>query len=334
MTNNPGALPQNVTGAAVVIGKQIRQHKEELHIFRQVENSDLTLKSQLIDVFDETYFRGLRNRHTGFSGVSYFRMISNLYVNYGTITAVDLIENERRMDTPFDQSGAIETYIDQTEDAVEFTEAGASPFTMVQITTKAFIQMFTTGLFKDECKARNRLPTVARYWATFKLIFTAAARELQEMQAMSGTAGYANSVTADLMTQKSEAFTNLAQASAQDRIAVTNVATNNTTILEQLAKALAALATIQTQVSLLEGRLGGANSSGNSGNNNGGNVGANGANRNPRRNNRNQDNKSYCHTHGCTHRDDHTSATCNHPADGHVTTATIGDKKGSSTCYC
>ena len=207
--NNPGALPQNVTGTAVAIGEQIRQHKEELCIFRQVENSDLALKSQLIDVFDKTYFRGLRNRHTGFDGVSYFRMIYHLYVNYGTITAIDLIENERRMDTPFDQSSAIETYFDQIEDAAKLAEAGASPFTMVQITTKAFIQMFTTGLFKDKYKAWNRLPPVARDWATFKLIFTAAARELQEMQAMSGTAGYANSVTANLMTQTSEALTTL-----------------------------------------------------------------------------------------------------------------------------
>ena len=60
-------------------------------------------------------------------------MISHLYVNYGTITAVDLIENERRMDIPFDQSGAIETYFDQIEDAFEFAEAGASPFTMVPL---------------------------------------------------------------------------------------------------------------------------------------------------------------------------------------------------------
>ena len=93
-------------------------------------------------------------------------MISHLYVNYGTITAVDLIENKRRMDIPFDQSGAIETYFDQIEDAVEFAEAGASPFTMVQITTKAFIQMFATGLFKDKCKAWNRLPPVSRDWPT------------------------------------------------------------------------------------------------------------------------------------------------------------------------
>ena len=56
------------------------------------------------------------------------------------------------------------------------------------------------------------------------------------MQAMTGTAGYANSVTANLMTQTSEALTTLAQASAHDRITVANVATNNATILEKLAK--------------------------------------------------------------------------------------------------
>ena len=33
--NNPGALPQNVTGTAVEMSKQICQHKEELRIFRR-----------------------------------------------------------------------------------------------------------------------------------------------------------------------------------------------------------------------------------------------------------------------------------------------------------
>ena len=64
---NPGSLPQNVNETAVVMSEQIRQHKEELRIFRQVENSNLVLKYQLIDVFNEIYFRGLRNRHTGFA---------------------------------------------------------------------------------------------------------------------------------------------------------------------------------------------------------------------------------------------------------------------------
>ena len=157
---------------------------------------------------------------------------------------------------------------------------------MVQITTKAFIQFFSTGLFKDECKAWNRLPQVSRDWATFKLIFTAAARELREMQAMTGTAGYANSVTANLMTQTSESLTTLAQASAHDRIAVANVDTNNATILEQLAKALSALATIKTRVTSIEGHTGNANGGGNSGTNNS-NGGATSTNQNPRRTNRN-----------------------------------------------
>ena len=66
-------------------------------------------------------------------------MITHLFTNYGIITAVDIMENEKRMDTPYDPSGAIESYLDQIETAVEFVEAGNTPFTTTQITTKAFI---------------------------------------------------------------------------------------------------------------------------------------------------------------------------------------------------
>ena len=88
-----------------------------------------------------------------------------------------------------------------------------------------------------------------------------------------------------------------------------NVATNNATILEQLAKALSALTTIQTRSTSLEGRIDGANGGGNSGTNNS-NGGATSTNWNPRRTIRNQDNESYCHTHGRTRCDDHTSPPC------------------------
>ena len=145
------------------------------------------------------------------------------------------------------------------------------------------------------------------------------------MQAMYGTAGYSNSVTDDLMTQISESLTTLAQASAQDRIAVANVATNNTTILDQLTQAIATITTVQARLTLIEGRIGGANGGGN---------GSNGANWDPRRNNRNQDNKSSCHTHVRTRRNDHTSTTCDHPADGHIAKTTLGNKQSGSTCYC
>ena len=115
-------------------------------VYRQIENTKLALKSQLIDTFDKTYFRGLRGRYTGFSGIIYVQMISHIYDSYGLITALDIIENEKRMDKPYDPSEAIETYFDQVGDAVEFAEVGNCPFTHTQIVTKAFIQMFPTGL--------------------------------------------------------------------------------------------------------------------------------------------------------------------------------------------
>ena len=176
----------------------VRQHKEELRVYRQVENTELALKSQLIDTFDDTYFRGLRRRHTGFCGITYLQMIAHLYHNYGIVTALNIIENEKRMDKPYDPSEAIELYFDQIEEAVEFAEAGHSPFTITQIVTKAFIQMFTTGLYKDECRDWNKLPVPARTWPAFKTIFLAANKEIREMQALTGNHGYANNVTQDL----------------------------------------------------------------------------------------------------------------------------------------
>ena len=73
------------------MAEQVRQHKEELHISHQVVATNLALKSQLLDVFDKKYFRGLRDRHTWFTNVTYLQMITHLYDHYGIISAVDMI---------------------------------------------------------------------------------------------------------------------------------------------------------------------------------------------------------------------------------------------------
>ena len=142
------------------------------------------------------------------------QMITHLYTNYGIITAVDIIENEKRMDTPYDPSIAIKSYFDQIEDAVEFVEAGNSPFSTTQITAKAFIQMIPTGLYKDEYKAWNCLITPTRTWDAFKLIFTAVVRELREMQALTGNTCYVNNVAQQLINQNSLALNTLATATS------------------------------------------------------------------------------------------------------------------------
>ena len=297
----------------------VQQHKEELRVYRLVNVTDLALKSQLIDTFEEMYFSRLRNRHTGFTGVMYMNMITHLYLNYGVISAIDIMENEKRMDMVYDASVAIEAYFEQIESAVEFAEAGNCAFTTTQITTKTFIQMFATGLFKDECKAWNYLVPLSHTWPTFKLIFTTAARKLREMQVLTGNTGYANNVeqTQELMKQTANALSTLAQAQIEDRESVANVLTTTNNLAAKLAADLARPTLISNCLTAIK---------------TGQQVDSGQANTGGRQHNHNNNagNKSYCHTHGCTRRNDHTSASCNHPAEGHIATATLGNRQGGS----
>ena len=70
------------------------------------------------------------------------QMITHLYTNYDIITVVDIMESGKKMDAPYDPSVTIEFSFDKIENAFEFSQAGNSPFTTTQITTKALIQMF------------------------------------------------------------------------------------------------------------------------------------------------------------------------------------------------
>ena len=181
----------------------------------------------LLDVFKEIYLRGLRDRHTGFTGITYMQMIAHMYTNYGIITVADIMKNEKHINAPYHPSIEIESDLNQVEDAIEFAEAGNSPFSTTQITTKAFIQFFSTGLFRDEYKAWNHLVTPSRTWAMFDLIFTEVARDLREIYALTYNTGYVNKVAQELMDQTTLAFITLDTATAEDMQTVANVTTVN-----------------------------------------------------------------------------------------------------------
>ena len=318
------------------MAETVRQHKEQLRVYRLVENTELALKSQLIDTFDETYFRGLRNRHTGFFGATYLQMITHLYDSYGLITALDIIENEKRMDKPYDQSEAIEIYFDQVEDAVEFAEAGNSPFTNTQIVTKAFIQMFATGLYKDECRAWNQLLVPARVWPAFKAIFLAANKEIREMQALTGSVGTAGNVTQDLMEQTSQALSAIATSTATQAEDVANVVVSTTNVEEQLQLTMHQMNGLNVRLTAVENFNSWSTGTGaGRGNHRGRGQPGRGASggRGRGRGGGNND-ESYCHTHGRTRRPDHTSPTCLNPTEGHISTATLHNREGGGNRFC
>ena len=74
-TNLP-VIPQNATAAQ--INETVRQHKEALRVWREIQSCEKALKQQLISAVDPIYLTGLHNRHTGYGNSTTLQMITYL----------------------------------------------------------------------------------------------------------------------------------------------------------------------------------------------------------------------------------------------------------------
>ena len=95
---NPGTvatIPANSTRPQ--IDERVRNHKEKLREWQETTRTDQALQQQLIAVFDEKYLRGIRNRHTGYVGVTTQQMLDHLYENYGVMAAVVIEDNDTNL---------------------------------------------------------------------------------------------------------------------------------------------------------------------------------------------------------------------------------------------
>jgi hypothetical protein len=67
---NPGdvpIVPANATTAQVQA--LLRNHKENLHLWKLYNNVDAALKQQLLNAVNQMYLQTLENRNTGFAAV-------------------------------------------------------------------------------------------------------------------------------------------------------------------------------------------------------------------------------------------------------------------------
>ena len=102
------------------------------------------------------YVSSLRNQYTGYTAVSTMQLLTHLYDNYGQITDLDLDENERNMKKKYDPDQPIDVLFHQIKTAEEYTTTGNSPFTARQTVNTAFLLIFATGAYEDECKNWKR----------------------------------------------------------------------------------------------------------------------------------------------------------------------------------
>ena len=359
---NPGAAPVIAANAtAAQIGVATREFERLYYEYHHTTRCDQALKQQLLSCIEPMYLDSICNPHTGFTTVSTFQILEHLYLTYGRITGMDLDDNEKRMKTKYDPNQPIDTLFRQIESGVEFADAGGAPFSPRQIVNIAYLLIFATGAYADECKLWNRRAPVAQTWIEFKQVFTTAYRERRDLQHLQrqATAGQhfgANHMrsnnqnnttpptpddTHDYHADTRDALTAIANATLENGTHVANLASDNASLRAQLME-------MQTLMRSMQATLLGANNQRRAPTPTPSPTPATNTSNNPRdrsaspppnrrrRRDRGYDANSrhYCWSHGLTRSSNHTSANCRTPEEGHERTATFTNRMGGSNFKC
>ena len=142
------------------INEEGRQRKESVRMWRELQATEKMLKNILLNSFEEIYFKGKRNRHTGYSTISVIEMIKYLYGNYGVITPDELEENNKRMREAYDPTMPIENLLEQIEEDVEYADAGNATYNDTQMLARAYLLVRNTGMYNDTCREWRKTAAV------------------------------------------------------------------------------------------------------------------------------------------------------------------------------
>jgi hypothetical protein len=102
---DPGVIPLIPNNASTIQCENRRiDHKEARRIFDNHTNMEDALKAQVIDTIDDRYICEIRNKYTGYLGISTCDLLDHLLDRYGKITATDLEANKKQMNEPLDST--------------------------------------------------------------------------------------------------------------------------------------------------------------------------------------------------------------------------------------
>jgi hypothetical protein len=251
---DPGAVPTHAVAAnAATQETDCINHKAAQKLFEHHNNMNDALKAQIIDAVADTYLGELRNRYTGYMGVTPRDLIGHLLERYGRIMASDIANCRTKMEAPMDPTQPIDVYFQTIDDCVQFATDGQVPFMALQIVHQtAYHAISKSGLYNDACKGWRRKPVANRTWVAFKSFFATEYNDLKEQQKLNTNQNNfhgANSAI-DLTTD----IDYLAMAATTDRevmaqLTQTNqqLVETNKNLTEQLSQANAEVAQLKKQ---------------------------------------------------------------------------------------
>ena len=100
----------------------------------------------------------------GYVGVITNTILQHLYDNYGVITAVDIEDNDTAMRAEYDLSQPIEVLLYQIEIAVQFSEAGKSPYEPKQVVSRAYLLVLKLVFTRKLAKIGKLRRSQIRLW--------------------------------------------------------------------------------------------------------------------------------------------------------------------------
>jgi hypothetical protein len=319
---DPGPEPLFAANASQATKDNRRtQHKQERRIFDHATNMEDALKAQVIDAVESTYLCEMRNKYTGYLGISTRDLLDHLLDRYGKITSADITKCKQRMEEPLDSTEPIDVYFQKIDACVQYAADGRVAFTPDQIIQTGYNAISTSGFYHDACKEWRRKPVGDKTWLNFKRFFASEYHDLKEQQRENTS--QSNFHGANAAVDITMALDNLALAATNDRDSVTLLTSANQqltaavkSLTEQLKQALATNAVLASQI--------GQNNTPNGPTNTG---------RKPFDRaawEASLDPNGYCWTHGYKVTSIHTSASCKGKLGGHCDTATRANNMGGS----
>ena len=95
---------------------------------------DDALKGQIIDATEDPYLCEIRNKYTGYLGISTRDLLDHLIDRYGKITDADLETNKSRMNEPIDNTQTIDVFFKQIDNRIQYAHNGEVPVASADFT--------------------------------------------------------------------------------------------------------------------------------------------------------------------------------------------------------
>jgi hypothetical protein len=164
-------------------------------------------------------------------------MMVFLFDIYGGITHNDLVDSNKKVAESFDLAKPIQSFSRTIQNAVEYADAGRTPFGVNQIIAQKYTHLFDGGVLLEACEKWNTRPLVEKGWNNLKIHFTRAHKTYRLTKNTAVGAGYnmANAATTALQQDTFEAIANLANAATTYKGMIDTLTKTNATLMAQIA---------------------------------------------------------------------------------------------------